>query len=104
MLDVAARKLALEKKLLELSERADEIEEGLREPGDDDFEEQAVESAADEVLEGVADVTREEIDQIGLALSRIEAGTYGICSSCGEKIPVARLEAIPHATKCLKCA
>jgi DnaK suppressor protein len=30
-------------------------------------------------------------------------GTYGTCANCGKKIPVARLEALPHATLCIEC-
>ena len=37
------------------------------------------------------------------ALERIENGTYGICRSCGGDISKARLEAVPHATQCIKC-
>jgi DnaK suppressor protein len=38
------------------------------------------------------------------ALARIEQGEYGVCESCGESIPVARLEVLPYATKCVSCA
>lgn len=38
------------------------------------------------------------------ALERVDAGTYGICESCGETIPVARLEVLPYATTCVNCA
>ena len=37
------------------------------------------------------------------ALERIEAGTYGICRSCNGPISRERLEAVPHATQCIKC-
>ena len=37
------------------------------------------------------------------ALERIENGTYGKCRRCGEKIGKKRLEAVPHATQCIKC-
>lgn len=40
---------------------------------------------------------------IDAALARIEAGTYGRCVSCGEQIPLPRLEAIPAATVCVAC-
>jgi DnaK suppressor protein len=36
------------------------------------------------------------------ALSRIEAGTYGICAVCGRKIPLSRLDAIPWASLCVE--
>ncbi len=38
------------------------------------------------------------------ALVRVERGTYGVCESCGEAIPVARLEVLPYATFCVSCA
>lgn len=38
------------------------------------------------------------------ALARIEEGTYGICEVCAGPIPVARLEVLPYATKCVACA
>ncbi|MDD3531521.1 MAG: TraR/DksA C4-type zinc finger protein [Candidatus Pacebacteria bacterium] len=41
-------------------------------------------------------------DTVVEALSRIEHGTYGKCTVCGEKIEEARLEADPAATTCVK--
>lgn len=41
---------------------------------------------------------------IELALERIAEGTYGVCEECGVKIPKARLNAIPYASLCVKCA
>jgi RNA polymerase-binding protein DksA len=37
------------------------------------------------------------------ALQRIENGTYGFCSECGNLIDKERLEAVPHAHQCVKC-
>jgi DnaK suppressor protein len=37
------------------------------------------------------------------ALTKIESGTYGICSNCGKPIPVRRLEAMPSAIYCVPC-
>jgi DnaK suppressor protein len=37
------------------------------------------------------------------ALQRIEHGTYGFCSECGNLIDKERLEAVPHAHQCVKC-
>lgn len=45
-----------------------------------------------------------ELADIDHALARIDAGTYGICERCGEKISVGRLEARPTATLCIDCA
>ena len=37
------------------------------------------------------------------ALERIDAGTYGVCESCGKAIGKARLLAFPRATLCVEC-
>ena len=43
------------------------------------------------------------LEQVRDALERLDDGTYGQCESCGESIDPARLEALPHATLCLRC-
>jgi len=45
-----------------------------------------------------------EIAMIKAALDRIEAGTYGICTSCGERIEPERLAMLPAAPLCAACA
>jgi len=47
--------------------------------------------------------TRELLEQTEHALVRIEAGTYGVCESCGKPIGKARLQAFPRATLCVTC-
>ncbi|HOV98462.1 MAG TPA: TraR/DksA family transcriptional regulator [Bacteroidota bacterium] len=37
------------------------------------------------------------------ALKRIENGTYGYCTECGNLIDKERLEAVPHAHLCVQC-
>ena len=44
------------------------------------------------------------LDQIEAAIERIEDGRYGRCEECGEKIPKSRLDAIPYAALCVRCA
>ncbi len=46
----------------------------------------------------------ETLELIELALERVEEGTYGQCEECQVKIPKARLNAIPFASLCVKCA
>jgi YteA family regulatory protein len=43
---------------------------------------------------------RETLKEIDQALSRMEEGTYGICTVCGQDIPEERLEALPQAQTC----
>ncbi|MGB7982644.1 MAG: TraR/DksA C4-type zinc finger protein [Candidatus Nanopelagicales bacterium] len=45
----------------------------------------------------------ELLEQSMHALARLDAGTYGICESCGTAIPAARLSAFPRATLCIAC-
>ena len=47
--------------------------------------------------------SRELLEQTERALARIEAGTYGVCESCGKPIGKARLLAFPRATLCVEC-
>jgi RNA polymerase-binding transcription factor DksA len=46
---------------------------------------------------------RWSMPMIKQALSRIENGTYGICITCGEEIPIKRLQAVPGACRCTNC-
>jgi len=46
---------------------------------------------------------RREMAAIQAALARIEAGTYGLCDTCGETISAARLTALPMAHHCVTC-
>lgn len=51
------------------------------------------------------EVTNQEytlLRQIERALEKIDDNTYGICDISGEKIPKARLDAIPYATMTVK--
>jgi len=45
----------------------------------------------------------ESLNEVEHALQKYEAGTYGLCDSCGQAIEQARLEAIPQASLCLNC-
>ena len=44
------------------------------------------------------------LDQVEAAIQRIEDGGYGQCEKCGEQIPKSRLDAIPYAAECVRCA
>jgi DnaK suppressor protein len=45
----------------------------------------------------------ESLGEIDRALSKVESGSYGICDGCGLTIELARLDAMPTASLCLKC-
>ena len=52
------------------------------------------------VLERRIEDTLAEVEH---AMSKYEAGTYGVCDLCGGNIVLARLEALPQASLCLEC-
>jgi RNA polymerase-binding protein DksA len=47
--------------------------------------------------------SQDMLAQVDAALERIDAGRYGICARCGEKIAPDRLEALPYAIYCISC-
>jgi DnaK suppressor protein len=44
-----------------------------------------------------------QLQKIGSALNRVEAGDYGYCFMCGEEIGEARLNFDPASTRCIGC-
>ncbi len=46
---------------------------------------------------------RELLELSERALARMDAGTFGVCDSCGLAIGKARLQAFPRATLCVTC-
>lgn len=55
-------------------------------------------------LSGLALRAKAELDEVEAALDRWEAGSYGVCTGCGERIPAERLEVRPFAEQCVACA
>ena len=93
--------------LEELDDRLIKITDDVKhteEPLPKDFAEQAIQTENDEVLDYLGNVTRSEIEQVKLAIARIDKGGYGICEKCGEPIKEARLKALPFTRLCIKCA
>lgn len=43
------------------------------------------------------------LEEVELALERMDGGTYGVCTNCGSAIERDRLEALPYATLCMDC-
>jgi RNA polymerase-binding transcription factor DksA len=101
-------KFTLQQRDLLLAERQDHLDQAEEmEPGDADFGEEggeggtlSVDRERDLLLSAQARAVIEDIDD---ALAKIDAGTYGICESCGKPIVKDRLRAIPHARLCVAC-
>src|SRR5919202_5121715 len=63
----------------------------------------AFESGSDEMASQLAALDARELAQIERALTKLKQGTYGICEGCGNKIAVARLNALPYTAYCINC-
>ncbi len=81
-----------------------EIEDALDDEPPKDWEDRASERQGDEVLEAMGHHDLAELRRIDAALARVEAGTYGICVTCGGEISEARLAVLPATPFCKACA
>lgn len=64
---------------------------------------ECAQSVPDPVAQRRSADLKETIEQVDAALARIEAGTYGTCTSCGTAIPEERLELRPFSATCVSC-
>ncbi len=104
MVNFEKYRLQLEARLLELEQRLIHIEEELDETPDPDFAERSVQHEDDEVLEQLGNDGLLESRKINAALKRIADGSFGRCLKCDEPILEERLDVLPYATLCRKCA
>jgi DnaK suppressor protein len=81
---------------------ADRLGDGIREAGDDEAD-VGVKTFEREHEFQMTSNARRLLEQTEQALSRIDAGTYGVCGSCGQPIGKARLMAFPRAVLCVRC-
>jgi DnaK suppressor protein len=81
---------------------ADRLGDAAAEAGDDEADTSSKLFEREHEL-ALSNNTRELLEQTEHALARIEAGTYGVCESCGKPIGKARLQAFPRATLCVAC-
>src|SRR6187455_3076742 len=63
----------------------------------------AFDTGSEEIATQLAELEAKELRQIERALTKIKTGNYGVCEGCQTKIPVARLNALPYSTLCVKC-
>jgi DnaK suppressor protein len=83
------------------SSLTEETGELMSSSSDNHLADTASETYERELDEGLEEDAQEQLRQVDAALQRLEAGQYGICSVCGKKIPVERLEAVPWTTLCI---
>ncbi|MFQ5736414.1 MAG: TraR/DksA family transcriptional regulator [Thermodesulfobacteriota bacterium] len=68
-----------------------------------DLEEMALIDIIEDTGIAIADIKREELERMDVALRHLEDGDYGVCEVCGVEIDEQRLKVMPFATSCVKC-
>jgi DnaK suppressor protein len=63
----------------------------------------AFDTSGEEIASQLAEFDSRELMQIERALKRLRQGSYGYCEGCSQRIPVARLNALPYSTLCIQC-
>jgi len=104
-------KKAMKQKLLELKEQilrqlvseSDEFQEIVDDMEPKDLADIAADDIDRRILEVLGSQEIKRLQLIDSALARMENGHYGICMSCGKKVPEERLKAIPYAILCIDC-
>lgn len=107
MANLDAIRARLIKRQSELRNREDRVNADLRHEKDPltaDFADQAIQRSNDEVLAVISDSAASELQQISVALRRLDAGTYTTCAACGEEIAAERLATVPYTDRCVGCA
>ena len=79
--------------------------EGVPEMGSDvdHFDEETDETEELGNVLGVRDALKGRLQAVKHALDKIEAGTYGVCEKCGDKIPEEVLQVNPESEHCKDC-
>lgn len=81
--------------------RSGDLQDDLN--ADEGFADAAATTAERTERIGVVEALKGQLDEVDKALERIEDGSYGICSNCGNPIAPERLEARPESTLCVTC-
>jgi DnaK suppressor protein len=103
---LAADREVTEERLARLRDDFTGVVDATRDANTDDEHDPEGHTIAYERSQTVALVRQAErhLVEIDAALARVQAGTYGVCASCGRPIAPARLEARPTAATCIECA
>jgi RNA polymerase-binding transcription factor DksA len=97
----------LERRRATLERRLQRIGDDMRRtqgPLDADSQERAVELENAPVLDALDASGHDELAEINATLERIAGEEFGVCSECGEDIPIDRLRVVPTTRTCAPCA
>lgn len=98
-----AMRTQLEAERTHLLARIDELTVGgeVELEFDDDFADRGQVASEQGENRSLADVLEAQLELVDEALRRLDAGTYGNCSVCGEPISAERLDAMPATDRCI---
>lgn len=80
-----------------------ESDETIKQSDVGDVVDTATDATENEINLKLAEYGSRELGQIENALVKMSEGSYGICEDCGGNISMARIKALPFASKCIKC-
>ncbi len=73
------------------------------EGGTQDLADKASSSYTKEFLYSLSNAERRILEEVEVAIERIEDDEYGVCEECSQKISRKRLDAVPWARYCVPC-
>lgn len=106
----ALRKALLDKKMKIWNVLRDELfrklgkEYNVMFENPNDIEELSIIDVIEETGISIADIHRKELEELDEAINKLDDGTYGICSMCGNEIDEERLKVVLSAVTCIDCA
>ncbi|MEW6153435.1 MAG: TraR/DksA C4-type zinc finger protein [Actinomycetota bacterium] len=98
---------SLEQERSNLLQRLNDLGEGPDSAGldfDSNFADSSQVTAERANVEAVVGAIRDSLADVENALGKFDAGTFGLCETCGQPISPARLEAMPEARYCIEHA
>jgi DnaK suppressor protein len=103
--DVAQYRKALQDKKAELeaSEAKSLLFDESETDRQGDFADRSAAANEEEISIQLKQTDSKLLRAIDEALTRMEAGTYGVCVECQEEIAPARLKAVPWTKVCISC-
>ena len=104
---IAAERKSLQARLAAL-DRGSGLREQMQLSGDNtptsDTMDTVQEAMAKEETLAAREALIRRLRVLARAEEKIQKGTYGLCEVCAEAIPPARLQILPEAVLCLRCA
>ena len=101
---IAERREAVAERLAEVERRLAEVRTSRADWTDEEHDPEGFTLTFEwQQAEGARTQHLAELAELDAADARLDAGTYGICMTCGQPIPDAQLALRPARTTCVAC-